>query len=282
MKSWNSLQVSEMDLRKFLDFNIPIPVPYGIVPPHGGIKLIGSESGREVLAYFDPKERHARPLTKHNPIKGLYPANKDLHLLYEHLQNDDVLIVIVDGFFGTGKTSTVMAHAIANLKQDSGFRIYLTKPHVPVGRTYGHLPGDLEEKTDPEFESFYQYFERYSQLRLDLLKLEGRVNTAPLEYIRGRDFINAWVIVDEAQNLTKEEAITIASRVADGSKLILIGDSSPWQKDIKKESGLTFLLDLLMGEHIVGHTELKTVEHVLRGTVAKTLLKALTKKGHAL
>lgn len=261
-------------------------MPFGIVPPNGGVILTG-ESGKEVPAIFDPVLKAARLLTKDNPLKGMKPANKDLNLLYDHLQNPEVLIVAVDGLFGTGKTSTVMAHACQNF-YDTGFQMVLSKPHVSVGKSYGHLPGTLEEKVAPEFESFYQYIERFQQRPLEALMAFKQIQIAPLEYIRGRDYPNSWVIVDEAQNLSREEAITIASRIADGakggttSKLVLLGDTSPWQKDTKhKLDGFSYLIHLLENEGIVGHTEMRTENHVLRGKVAKALARALMKEGQS-
>lgn len=250
---------------------------YGVVPPNGGVVIYSEQSGNQAIGIFDPLLKAVRPLTKKTP-SGTKPANKDMHLLYDHLQNDDLPIVAVNGFFGTGKTSTVMAHAVSHF-YDQGFKMYLTKPHVPVGRSHGHLPGGLEEKTAPEYASFYQYLERFQQLSLEDLKRKGKLEVVTLEYVRGRDMPNAWVIVDEAQNLNKEEAVTIASRVAEGSKLILLGDTSMWQIDHKKEDGFSYLIKLLSGDDIVGHSEMRTEQHVLRSKVAKALIRALTREG---
>jgi predicted ribonuclease YlaK len=285
LKNWNYVSVSDRDLDMFTKLDVPIAMPFGIVPPNGGVILIG-ENGKQVPAMFCPVLKAAKPLTKDNPIRGMRPANKDLHLAYEHLQNPNVLIVMLDGLFGTGKTSTVMSHACGNL-YDNGFKMVITKPHVPVGKSYGHLPGTIDEKTDLEFQSFYQYIERYKQgANINLLKMGGQLEIAPLEYIRGRDYPNSWVIVDEAQNLSPEEAVTLAGRLADGSKdgqvskLILLGDTSPWQKDTRhKVDGFTYLKNLLQDEGLVGHTEMRTVEHVLRGKVAKALARALMREG---
>lgn len=261
-------------------------MPFEIVPPNGGVILTG-EDGKSVPAIFDPVLKAARLLTKKIPAHGMKPANKDLHLLYDHLQNPNVLIVGVNGLFGTAKTSTVMYHACENF-YDTGFKLVLTKPHVSVGRSYGHLPGTLEEKLDPEFESFYQYIERYQLRPVESFMMAGQIETAPLEYVRGRDYPNSWLVVDESQNLTRHEAVTIASRVADGqkdgtvSKLILLADTSPWQKDTReKQDGFSYLIHLLENEGIVGHVEMRTQDHVLRGKVAKALARALMKEGQS-
>lgn len=286
MKNWDAVSISETDFDLFERFGQAVKIPNGIVAPNSGV-LLTDRTGRMKPAVYDVKLKAARPLTKDNPIRGMKPPNRDLHLLYDHLQNDDVQIVIVDGLFGTGKTSTVIAHAVSRMINDGGFTVYLTKPHVPHGRTYGHLPGDMHDKTDWEFESYYQYFERYDQTPVETRKALGQIKIAPMEYIRGRDFQNAWVIVDEAQNLSVHEAITIASRVADGSKLILLGDTSPWQFDVKhkdlKNCGLHVLKELLIGHELVGYVELRSEEHILRGKIAKTLIKALnSEKGKEL
>ena len=276
LQNWEVVQVSSKDLDMFTRFNAPLEIPAGVVNPNAGVVLY-DETGNQKLGIYDPLVKGVRPLTKNNPIKGMKPKNKDLNLLYDYMQND-VDIIIVDGLFGTGKTSTVMAHACQHF-YDTGFKLALTKPHVPVGRSYGHLPGDLIEKTDHEFESFYQYITKFQQRPLEVLMLANQLEVAPLEYIRGRD-IPYWLIVDEAQNLSREEAITLASRVADGGKLILLGDTSDWQKDTKhKQDGLTFLYNLLKNEGIIGYVEMRTPEHVLRGRIAKALARALMKEG---
>lgn len=270
MTNWTTHEITNSEMEQYLKFNTSINVAD---TPHAGV-ILRSEDGREHLGIYDPAIKSVRPLTKHRPVREWKPANKDLHLFYDHLQNEEVLIVIADGYFGTGKTGTIMAHAVEKLKGDVGFQLYLTKPHVPVGKTHGHLPGTLDEKTDPEYESFYQYIKRLSQLEVESLKQQERLHVTTLEYVRGRDITNGWVVVDEAQNLTREEIITIASRVGAGGKLILLGDTSKWQKD-RKADGLEFLMELLAEESIVGVSEFKTPNHVLRGKVAKTLIKAL-------
>lgn len=283
VKNWNFLSVLESDFQKYKNHGTPVPIPYNIVPPNGGVWLL-AESGNKLPAIFDPRINAARPMTKNNPTKGMAPANNDLHLLYDHLQNKDLPIVIVDGLFGTAKTSTVMAHAISHF-YDRGFKMYLSKPHVPVGRSNGHLPGSLGEKVAPEFESFYQYLNRFTDRQFlqgtpaENYISSGQVEIAPFEYIRGRDFPNAWVVVDESQNLTLDEVITVASRVAEGSKLILLGDSSPWQKDRPNAGGLAKFIKLFQNEGIVGSVEMKTERHVLRGRIAKTLARVLLEKG---
>lgn len=284
MENWAYFQVSEREMLEIKKFGTPVQMPFGIVPPNGGVMLVHGEE--TFPAIFDYELKSARPLTKNNPIKGMKPKNKDLHLLYDHLQNPNVPIVMVDGLFGTGKTSTIMAHACQNFF-DRGFKLVLSKPHVPVGRSHGHLPGDLKEKLDPEFESFYQYVERFTQFEADKLLFTEQIQLAPLEYIRGRDYPDSWIVVDESQNLTPDEAITIASRLADGdkssinSKLVLLGDSSKWQRDVNKnrETGLGYLWRLLSDEGLVGRVEMKTPEHIQRGKVAKALARALIREG---
>lgn len=279
MKNWDFVQVSNVDLENLIRFNVPIPIPHGLVPANAGVVVV-DETGNQRLGIYDPKVEGIRHLTKDNPIKGIRPQNRDLSLLYDHLQSKDVDIVIVDGLFGTGKTSTVMAHACQNF-YDSAFKVVLTKPHVPVGRSYGHLPGTLEEKVFYEFSSFYQYIERFSmEFTLAELIFQKQIEIGPLEYIRGMDYPDSWVIVDESQNLSREEAITLASRVADGGKLILLGDTSNWQKDTKhKVDGLSYLYNLLKDEGIIGYVEMRSENHVLRGRIAKALARALMREG---
>lgn len=217
--------------------------------------------------------------------------NRDLLLYNDHLLNPAINTIIVDGFFGTGKTSTVMSHLVPGLMDGTVSFAYISKPHESVGKGYGHLPGELEDgKMKYEFQSFTQYFDRFGQPFL-YDRLQGKVHKAgqkpdpkvlellPFEYLRGRDIEDGWVILDESQNTNKTEMATFVSRPCDAAKLILIGDSTPTQIDKRGNSeeynGLTFAKATFTDKRYSGIVEMQTVEHILRGKRTRDLLRAL-------
>lgn len=281
---WRPYQVTEDALEKLCKYNQPIPVANGLFEPNSGVELF-TLTGKVYNAIYDPVLGAIRQLNGYNPQFDSMP-NRDLLLYNDLLLNPDVNTVIVNGFFGTGKTSIVCSHLVHGLMQryNGGEGIpaaYLSKPHESLGKSYGHLPGDLMgEKTKHEFKSFTQYFDRFGQPYLaDELMSENMLHILVFEYLRGIDIERGWVILDEAQNTDKKEIISFISRLEDPVKVIVLGDSSPYQIDKSKNSvsdnGLAFAIEAYRGKKYAGVVELNTEKHILRGRRVKDLLSAI-------
>lgn len=304
--NWETYLVQEHALKALEEHNQAIPVPGATLTANSGVEL-HTVTGRRYNAIYDAKLKAIRKLNNNNPQFNDM-KNRDLVLYNDHLQNEDVHTIIVDGFFGTGKTSTAASHLVDGLVRDmngnkGGIPVaYIAKPHIGVGQGYGHLPGDLHEKMAEEFKSYTQYFDRFGnpgladilmgrsveeqgrfakerQKEMDDFKMTPKLELLPFEYLRGRDIPEGWVILDETQNTDRKDISTFVSRVGDDAKLILIGDTTPTQIDKRgntsESNGLAFAKETYVGKKYTGYVELQTVAHILRGERVRDLFRKL-------
>lgn len=293
--SWKVIEVSEQDFLLLKDHNKPIENISDLTPNEGVV--IQSVAGQQLNAIFDV-EVGVRKINDFNP-QFKNSRNRDLARLNDLLRNPKVNQITIDGFFGTGKTSTVMAHLVDYLKNSKNPSVYISKPHVPVGKSYGHLPGELKDKIHFEFRSYYQYIDRFwgkgmadaivSLSDVDVNKnsmaykeLGGiHLEALPFEYIRGLDIESGWVILDESQNTDIQEMGSFVSRNGDNVKLILLGDTSSAQTDRKsvldpKRNGFAFIKEAYKDKPYNANVNLTTRNHIIRGERVKHLYDALT------
>lgn len=174
-----------------------------------------------------------RRVKNQEPIKGKTPAQKD----YIHsIKNHQYKVVITKGSAGSGKTFLSSALAIEKLTNGEIQKIIVTRPVKEAGESLGFLPGELEDKFAPYFYPILDIFEeRAGESHVKNLIRNKKIETTPIAYMRGRNFKDCIVIVDEAQNCSKEQLYLILTRLGERCKLIINGD--PVQKDIKN-SGL--------------------------------------------
>jgi len=151
-------------------------------------------------------------------------------------------IVIAVGPAGTGKTKLATEYAISQLRKGEIDKIVITRPVMPLDdRDIGYLKGSLREKTEPWMMPILDVFwECYSRFEVDEMIEEGTLEMVPLSYIRGRTFKNAIVICDEAQGTTPTSMKAVLTRIGDGSKMIITGDTN--QSDHGDKNGLTDFL----------------------------------------
>jgi phosphate starvation-inducible PhoH-like protein len=149
---------------------------------------------------------------------------------------------------GTGKTYLAMALAVAALDQRQVSRIILTRPAVEAGERLGFLPGDLMAKVDPYLRPLFDaLYDMMDGERVTALLERGVVEVAPLAFMRGRTLNDAFIILDEAQNTTREQMRMFLTRLGMGSKVVVTGD--PTQIDLPRDqtSGLIEAHDVLRG-----------------------------------
>ena len=154
-------------------------------------------------------------------------------------------VIFAVGPAGTGKTYLAVAIAAYELKNHNVERIILTRPAVEAGEKLGFLPGDLNEKVDPYLKPLYDALqEMLGDTYLKYIE-KGIIEIAPLAYMRGRTLSNAFIILDEAQNTTKEQMKMFLTRMGEGSKMVITGDIS--QVDLPRhiESGMKDALRIL-------------------------------------
>ena len=157
-------------------------------------------------------------------------------------------ITIGVGPAGTGKTYLAVAAAVAAFRERTVNRIILTRPAVEAGERLGFLPGDLQNKVDPYLRPLYdalydmlgaETFQKYQE--------RGAIEVAPLAYMRGRTLDDSFIILDEAQNTTKEQMKMFLTRLGFGSKIVITGDVTQIDLPSDKTSGLKDALRVLEG-----------------------------------
>jgi phosphate starvation-inducible protein PhoH and related proteins len=149
---------------------------------------------------------------------------------------------------GTGKTYLAVAAAVAALDAHQVERIILTRPAVEAGERLGFLPGDMQQKVDPYLRPLFDALADMIGLdKMNALLESGRIEVAPLAYMRGRTLNDAFVILDEAQNTTREQMKMFLTRLGFSSKMVVTGDTTQVDLPGKHHSGLLHVLQVLEG-----------------------------------
>jgi phosphate starvation-inducible PhoH-like protein len=155
----------------------------------------------------------------------------------DYLNDSKIKLLFAIGPAGTGKTMLACNTAIKDLQSGNINKIILTRPVVPVEEDIGFLPGNINKKMDPWTRPIFDIFlEFYSQKDIDSMIHANVIEIAPLGYMRGRTFKNAFIIADEMQNSSPNQMLMLTTRIGDGSKMVITGDLK--QSDKGLESGL--------------------------------------------
>lgn len=175
---------------------------------------------------------------------------------------------------GTGKTYLAVAVAVNAFKAKQVDKIILTRPAVEAGEKLGFLPGDLQEKVNPYLRPLYDALQEMLGAETFAKMMErGTIEIAPLAYMRGRTLNNAYVILDEAQNTTREQIKMFLTRLGEGGKMIVTGDLT--QIDLPKgiNSGLKHAVRILKDIDDIGIIRL-TDKDVVRHPLVQQIVKA--------
>lgn len=174
-------------------------------------------------------------------IKYNITLNEEQKLAKQLIINNQ--IVIVTGRAGSGKSLICAQAALDFLMKKQCNHIYVTRATIEVGGSLGFLPGDLEDKFNPYLEAFQENLEKcYDKLKIQELVKNKRVVAYPVQFIRGKT-IDDVLVVEEAQNLSKNEMLAILTRLGKTGKIIINGDNE--QKDIKESyTGLSYAIDI--------------------------------------
>ena len=168
---------------------------------------------------------------------------------------------------GTGKTYLAVAMAVKAFKSGQVSRIILTRPAVEAGEKLGFLPGDLQNKVDPYLRPLYDgLFDMIGPETFQKLMEKGVIEVAPLAYMRGRTLDDSFIILDEAQNTTKEQMKMFLTRMGNGSKIVVTGDVTQIDLPADKKSGLKDAISILKGIEdiaIIRLSEKDVVRHKL-------------------
>lgn len=183
-------------------------------------------------------------------------------------------IVFAIGPAGTGKTYLAVALAVKALKAGDVSRIILTRPAVEAGESLGFLPGDLKEKIDPYLKPLYDaLFDIMGSESYERNMARGNIEIAPLAYMRGRTLNDSFIILDEAQNTTKEQMKMFLTRLGENSKSVITGDITQVDLPSGKKSGLIFCEKILNKVRGVDFVHL-TKKDVVRNPLVQRIIEA--------
>ena len=175
---------------------------------------------------------------------------------------------------GTGKTYLAVAAAVAAFRERTVNRIILTRPAVEAGERLGFLPGDLQNKVDPYLRPLYDaLFDMMGPENFQKYQERGAIEVAPLAYMRGRTLDDSFIILDEAQNTTREQMKMFLTRLGFGSKIVITGDTTQIDLPPDKISGLKDAVRVLDGVKDIAICRLTAVD-VVRHALVQEIIKA--------
>jgi len=184
------------------------------------------------------------------------------------IQNHTITIGV--GPAGTGKTYLAVAEAVTAFRQKKVNRIILTRPAVEAGERLGFLPGDLQNKVDPYLRPLYDaLFEMLGAESFAKYQERGDIEVAPLAYMRGRTLDDSFIILDEAQNTTREQMKMFLTRLGFGSKIVITGDATQIDLPADKVSGLKEAIRVLEDVEDIAICKLSASDVVRHALVQK-------------
>lgn len=229
----------------------------------------------EVSRKKDESEDKGERKTNEEPIvvtyrgKKIYPRTENQRKYVDSMYKNEIIFSF--GPAGTGKTYLAIAVAVRYLKSGQVAKIVLTRPAVEAGEKIGYLPGGILEKVDPFMRPIYDcLYDILDYREFTKLMTRGVIEITPIAFMRGRTISDSFIIVDEAQNLTYEQAKMTLTRMGIGSKMVLTADLT--QVDIQK-SGLVELEKILSGIEGIDFVHLDTAD-VVRHPVVSRIIQA--------
>jgi len=237
------------------------------------IEILGS-SKTATLA-----DMYRRPVYVSPRGKEIAPKTTNQRLYVDAIRDHDLTFGI--GPAGTGKTYLAMAMAVADLFRGKYSRIILTRPAVEAGEKLGFLPGDLAEKVNPYLRPLYDALHDMVSLEKAQTMIErGTIEVAPLAFMRGRTLNNAFVILDEAQNTTREQMKMFLTRLGFESKAVITGDITQVDLPTAQVSGLHDAWKILQSIEGIAFIEFEDRD-VVRHPLVKRIITAYEKKTSA-
>lgn len=205
--------------------------------------------------------------------RGLIKVRGDNQSKYvEGIRTNDLTLGV--GPAGTGKTYLAVACAVEALEKDMVRRLVLVRPAVEAGERLGFLPGDLSQKVDPYLRPMYDaLYEMLGFEKVDKLMERNVIEVAPLAYMRGRTLNDAFIILDEAQNTTREQMKMFLTRIGFGSTAVVTGDITQIDLPHAEKSGLKQAVNILEGVKGVSMTFFEAKD-VVRHPLVKRIVKA--------
>lgn len=246
------------------------------------LMLISSSDNKQTaLARYMGQQtplKRVTPFKKNEKIWGIETRNREQTFAMDLLMDPDVPVVTLVGRAGSGKTLCAIAAGLQQtLEEERYTRLIVSRPVQPLGRDLGYLPGTMEEKMLPwlsPIQDNLQFLFGNDKLTLEEKMKTGKIEIEALTYIRGRSIANAFMIIDEAQNLTMHELKTIITRVGEGTKVVLTGDIEQIDNSFVDvtSNGLAYAVEKMKETHLSGHVTLTKGERSAVATLAAKIL----------
>ena len=209
---------------------------------------------------------------KGKPVKAKTVGQKEY---VDAIRNNTITLGI--GPAGTGKTFLAVAAAVASFRNKEVNRIILTRPAVEAGERLGFLPGDLQSKVDPYLRPLYDaLFEMLGTETYNKYLERGNIEVAPLAYMRGRTLDDSFIILDEAQNTSREQMKMFLTRIGFGSKVVITGDITQVDLPADKQSGLKEAMRVLQDIDDIKICKLSGAD-VVRHVLVQKIIEAYEK-----
>ena len=246
--------------------------------PNEFVIMTSSESGGSGLGMFDGTSIVKLCREPGKSMSNFQSKNKEQRFAVEALLDPKVELVTLTGLAGSGKTYVALMAGLDGLQEGRYNRIVISRSIQPVGRDLGYLPGDVDEKMAPWLAPIMDNFRAmmgdkdftYFNIMMD----KGELEVAPLSFIRGRTFNDAYVIVDEAQNATIHELKTIITRVGKNSKIVLLGDTDQIDTPYidRLSNGLSIVIDKFKDRKEHAHVQLAKGQRSNIASIASEIL----------
>jgi|TARA_R110002074_G_scaffold143995_4_gene291365 phosphate starvation-inducible PhoH-like protein len=210
------------------------------------------------------------------PLSGIVPKTENQGKLLEALKSSRQVFIL--GPAGTGKTYVTATYAADLYTMKEIDKIVITRPHVAVGKELGFLKGDLTEKTMPWALPVLDVLEKHlGKGAVETGIKNGNIEMAPLALMRGRSFDNAFIIVDETQNITTHELKMLLTRVGEGTTIVLNGDVQ--QSDLKEADGLTKVIHMAKKHMLPVPIVEFDMDDIIRSDITKMWVKTFYAEG---
>ncbi|MDN3644963.1 PhoH family protein [Pontixanthobacter aestiaquae] len=238
----------------------------------GAIESVIAMSNEPTLDGIVNGDKNIPPIMIRTRRKTIVPRSKMQASYMQQLARDDVIFAL--GPAGTGKTYVAVAQAVSQLITGSVQRLILSRPAVEAGEKLGFLPGDMKDKVDPYLRPLYDaLFDCMPPEQVERRIESGEIEIAPIAFMRGRTLADAFVILDEAQNTTKEQMKMFLTRFGQNSRMVVCGD--PKQVDIPGGDRMSGLADAVHklenvdGIGVTRFTRADVVRHPIVGRIVE-------------
>lgn len=255
----SDIDISDDEMEDFIEEGF-LGMAHAKLYPNEYVLLTADDGRTELGRYFDGA---ILPVVVPKDVWGIAPRNKEQAFAFDALFNPDIKLVTLMGTSGTGKTLVAAAAAVEQVLGTRTYRkLMMTRPVQAMGKDIGFLPGNKGEKMQPWMAPLQDNLDLlFSGKSSDYLEMQvdaGVIEVEALTYIRGRSIPKSFIIIDEAQQLTRHEVKAIITRLGEGSKVVLTGDveqiDTPFLSST--DSGLSVLVEKFKDDTISAHVTL--------------------------